>query len=237
MLILILVLLLISNNQIESRLPGLCNSIPKKKLYTNLFFNPPGYQSYYARSECVFDLAVKQRNPKLCKYVKEHKALFLDGSHFTQKNCLLKTQERITRDKQYAKQYKGFNHKIQKAYFTLNGNGRDFDFIIETLGTKRRSYKLTLELIDAKENLGILHSNGYSFGENNTSLNLYIRKQNLIALLKHRPIKRKYKVKLTLALDPGKYASKYLSPEDMLLVKHINVNFSKLSWKPINLNY
>lgn len=209
-----------------------CESIPKYKLQTNLYLNPPGYQTYYDRSYCFFHLAVDEREPKFCSNVKRHYALFLDGSHFTRKNCESKVAQKISEDKAYTEQFKGKHHTIQEAYLTLDGNEKDFDFIIKVSGDARVCYKMELIITYNDKTLGTLYSEPRTFYDDTTELRLYIPRQDLLKVLKNEPINRTYKVKLLLTkyLDP--FTSKYLDKENNSIETYMDVNFSKLTWKP-----
>ncbi|EKE04470.1 MAG: hypothetical protein ACD_20C00065G0001 [uncultured bacterium] len=210
-----------------------CQKIPKYKIQTNLFLNPPGYQTYYERSKCFLDLAVAQRRDELCAHVKEHRALFLDGSKYSPKSCRQKVQNKIAEDKKNAERYAG-SHQIKEAYFKLDGNERDFDFIIEATGNVSRPYKLILEVYDDKENLGTLYSNGYTFIAPSDRRYLYIQRQNLLDILKDRPIDKIYQVKISLVLNLDRFTIIYVPVEDKLIVKNINTNFSKLTWESLS---
>lgn len=210
-----------------------CNSIPKNKLQTFLYGNHPGVQTYYERSFCFEQLAINERKLELCDYVKEHKAkaLFLDGSDISKESCQKSVKEKIQNDKNDSKYYSG-RQNIDQAFFTLDGNGKDYDFIIKTSGDKARPYKLTLELFDNEQILGTLYSGNNTFTPPTNTFRIYIKKTDLLNILKGIPLDKVYKAKLSLKLNLNDFLVNYIPEQDRIIEKYIDINFSKLTWKP-----
>jgi len=208
-----------------------CKSIPKYKLQTNLYGSPPGLQTYYERSVCFYQLAINERKPEICDYVKEHKALFLDGSYYTKEYCQKSVKEQVQNDKNDAKHYSG-RQNIDQAFFTLSGNGKEYEFIIKTSGDKARPYQLTLELFDNEQNLGTLYSTSSTFTPPVDTFVIDIKETDLLNILKGKPIDKAYKAKLSLKLSLKDFLIGYTPEQDKIIEKYIDVNFSKLTWNP-----
>ena len=68
-------------------LPQFCSRIYPGATH-GLGFNPAGFQTYYTRSRCYFDVAVKIGDVHLCDQVRTHSTVFLDGSGISRSECL-----------------------------------------------------------------------------------------------------------------------------------------------------
>lgn len=72
---------------IDTGTPDLCRKIYPQATH-GLGANPRGWQIYYTRSRCLFDVAVLTRDARLCDEVRSLSTLFLDGSKISKEECL-----------------------------------------------------------------------------------------------------------------------------------------------------
>ena len=67
------------------------------KIYTKAYsaagFNPKGYQISYKRSSCLYDLALKTKNPYFCNDVVSLSTALLDGSKISKENCIKEAEQ------------------------------------------------------------------------------------------------------------------------------------------------
>lgn len=213
----------------------LCLNIPKNKLKETHsdWYGFPAH--YYERSKCFFDLAIEERKTNLCSRVIQHK----ENSFYNPQNCNKYVTEKIEKDKKKAQRYLGKLYHIDEAYFSLNGNGKDFDFIIKTSGDVKAGYHLTLELYDGEENLGSLYEDGTYCNDKIEERNYYIKKEKLINLLKNKSINKIYRVKVLFSLNINdfEFITAHIHDKDKFIdTKIINVDFSKLNFKQGNHN-
>jgi hypothetical protein len=195
-----------------------CRAIPEDEIQSigiGIFSAKP---SYYMRSKCFFELAIKERRPELCTHVKE-----LANPYYTSNNCKKKTQEKIAKDWSYAEQLSGVHHKIEKAFFKRNNNGKDFDFVITVTGKKRICYKMELTIGSR-----VLYSDFQTFFNERRELHLYFPKAELVNRLDGLAIDETHRVKITLTKSIGSYAAKHLPENEKPIAIYTEVNFSKL---------
>lgn len=66
---------------------ALCERLPRRAYVSGLIFNPNDRQTYYVRSMCYYEVAVRERDAAMCERVREKSHLFLDGSYFRADHC------------------------------------------------------------------------------------------------------------------------------------------------------
>ena len=79
-----------------------CRSIDEKKYVTGLLFNGPGMHTYFERAYCYRELAVQERDVSLCRFVKQRRSLFFNGSQVSGAVCKQKVAAAIQGDKDKA---------------------------------------------------------------------------------------------------------------------------------------
>jgi hypothetical protein len=89
-----------------------CQEMDEDEYVTGLLFNGPGMQTYYNRSYCFLELAVKERVTSLCQQVKERQALILDGSGVSSKTCEKRVNEVINSDKKSANLIRSYRGNV-----------------------------------------------------------------------------------------------------------------------------
>ena len=67
--------------------PELCEALPRRAYVSGLIFNPKDRQTFYVRSHCYYEAAVRDTNPTLCGRVREKWHLFLGGSYYREAGC------------------------------------------------------------------------------------------------------------------------------------------------------
>lgn len=64
-----------------------CRAIDSQKYVTGLLFNGPGMHTWYERAYCFRELAARERDMSLCRFVTERRSLFFDGSRVSSAVC------------------------------------------------------------------------------------------------------------------------------------------------------
>ncbi len=222
------------NDKVLSKINA-CLKIPKHKLIKKscgAWFSYPCM--YYERSACFYNLAMEERKPDLCSDVIHHK----DDTiyYYNLEKCRKNVTKQVEKDKEEAKRYYGKLYQIDNAYFYMNGNGKDYDFIFNAYGDIKASYHLKLEIFDGNKNLGTLYEDGWNFIDKNEERWIYIERNKLINLLKNNPVDKTYQAKATFSLNIEDYIISHIHDKDKFNdTKTIDVNFSKLTrkiWKP-----
>ena len=67
--------------------PELCEALPRRAYVSGLIFNPKDRQTFYVRSHCYYEAAVRDTNQALCARVREKWHLFLGGSYYREAGC------------------------------------------------------------------------------------------------------------------------------------------------------
>lgn len=127
-----------------------CKAIDEKAYSTGMIFNPKGQATMFERSRCFQELAIAERDPSLCTNVAERQSWFFDGSAISEKSCLERVAQRIEKDRRdfAAKDFSRL-HQLRSFALSRNGNGRDFDFEVQTAGSMSSAYQLALEFTPA----------------------------------------------------------------------------------------
>lgn len=122
-----------------------CQAIDEKAYSTGMIFNPKGQETMFERSRCFHELAVEERDPLLCGKVVERKSWFFDGSAISQVRCRNLVAQKVERDTRQAAS-KDFSQlrRLRSAVFARNGNGKDFNFELNTEGSMSGAYRLAL---------------------------------------------------------------------------------------------
>jgi hypothetical protein len=122
-----------------------CQAIDENAYSTGMIFNPEGQETMFERSRCFQELAVEERDPSLCGKVVERKSWFFDGSAISEKRCQERVRQGIEKDRRdfAAKDFSQL-HRLRSFSLARNGNGKDFDFELETEGSMSGAYELKL---------------------------------------------------------------------------------------------
>lgn len=204
-----------------------CEAVPAGQGQTGLLFNGAGRQTYYERSVCFLDLARKLRDETLCERVRERFSFFLDGSAYSEPACREEVREQVARDRMDAQRYVGALHDITRADFFRNGNGRDYDLVLETRGERGQSHRLTLTLFDGDERIGTLYENGY-YMDADQQLLVYLPVADIRSFLGERPLDRDYRVDVAISLVPEPYVLRHLDGVPLSTSLQQVVNFARV---------
>lgn len=79
-----------------------CRGIDEKKYVTGLLFNGSGMHTYYERAYCFRELAVRERDASLCRFVKRRHSVFFNGSQVSTAVCKQKVAALIQKDQDEA---------------------------------------------------------------------------------------------------------------------------------------
>jgi len=148
-------------------------AIPPRKAVSWLLFNPTGMQTYYERSRCLQETAVRLRAPALCNGVRERKSWFLDGSAYSPLACRAAVREQEQQDAASAKTLRA-PQALRRVWIERNGNGRDFDVHLLTSGGAGGGLHLRLSLLDAGGVEHILRDGAQPMDDQPGELNLLL---------------------------------------------------------------
>jgi hypothetical protein len=159
-----------------------CEKIDPNESQSGLIFNPDGYRSYYAQSECFQNAAVQYRNISLCDRVRRRRSLFFSSWGISAAQCRKLVTEGIAADRaelQKEKQAANAN-PIRMRTFRIerNGNGRDYDIVPVFSDGSAHGYRLVYEILRAGQQPIMLQSNGY-YVDPNANLRLFVRQADI----------------------------------------------------------
>jgi hypothetical protein len=184
-----------------------CSAVDNSAYSTGLLFNPRGYATMFHRSECFQELAIEERDPSLCKEVKERKSWFFDGSGISETSCRHLVAKAVEQDKQLAasKDF-GLIHRLQSIAVFRNGNGRDFDVLVKTAGSLSGSYELAVLFSRPNENDYIeVFSRIFSYGDTSMSKKVWLERGTLMKKLGTSFAESEWIVKVTFQLRKTQY--------------------------------
>jgi hypothetical protein len=194
--------------ELKSAAVANCRAIDPDAAQSGLTFNPDGYRSYYLRSQCFQDAAVKFRDDAMCAQVKRRFALFSSSWGYSQGHCRELVIHAIDTDRKALEDVKrayATSHVALRDFrIERNGNGRDFDIIPSFSGTTAGSYRLTLDIIPTTRNAApiFLYSSGHHV-DASSNLRLFVRQSELRQHFPDLALDRPYTVRATLTLDVG----------------------------------
>jgi hypothetical protein len=92
--------------------------------------------------------------------------------------------------------------RLQTFRIERNGNGRDFDILPEFTSGYAHGYTLTFEIIGARDQPILLHSDGY-YLDRNSNLRIFVRQSEIRAQFAEFQLNHPYKVRATVTLSIG----------------------------------
>jgi hypothetical protein len=183
-----------------------CEKINPSDYQTGLLFNPDGYRSYYARSECLQRAAIQFRDDSLCEQVRRRWALLSSSWGVAPAQCHKLVAEGVNKDRAELVQVKQFYSagpvKLQSFRVERNGNGRDFDFIPSFSSGYSSGYHLNFELLPQGKAPVLLHSDGY-YLDADPNLRIYVRQADIRQRFAEFELNHRYTVRATLFLSLG----------------------------------
>jgi hypothetical protein len=194
-----------------------CEAVDAREYQSGLFFNPDGYRSYYLRSQCDQNAAVKFRDIKLCAKVRQRRALFSSSWGYSKSNCKRQVEEGIAKDRetidQMKREYEQGHVRLSDFCIERNGNGRDFDIIPEFSGTGAHSYKLVFEIIREDSGLSpiLLKASGFYLEGDTNKIRIYVPQQEIRKRFPAFALDKSWQVRATLvySIGTGSYRGKW----------------------------
>jgi hypothetical protein len=159
-----------------------CATIGEDEERTGLLFNPDGYRSFFVRSQCLQDAAVKFRDRSLCSEVRRRWSLFSSSWGVSSSHCRELVDEGVAADQAEIRSLKA---QYQSAQIVLadfrverNGNGRDFDIVPSFAGRGGHAYMLSFRLNGSAP----IHRSGYFLnGDNN--IRIFVQASDIAAIV------------------------------------------------------
>ncbi|MGB5425276.1 MAG: hypothetical protein WBN95_00680, partial [Gammaproteobacteria bacterium] len=162
-----------------------CEAIDAREYQSGLALNPDGYRSYYLRSQCYQQAAIRFRDSKLCAKVRQRRALFSSSWGYSNANCKKRVEEEIAKDRdaivQMKRDYQQGHVRLSDFRIERNGNGRDFDIIPAFTGTGAHGYKLVFEIIrdDSGASPVLLDASGFYLEGVTSNIRIYVPQQEI----------------------------------------------------------
>lgn len=183
-----------------------CEAIESSAYQSGLFFNPDGYRSYYVQSECFQKTAVEFRDAQLCERVRRRWSMFSSSWGVSSTQCEKLVSDGVAADRaEFEKEKQLYNTapvRLLRFRVERNGNGRDFDFIPEFSTGNAHGYRVDFEIVGAREQPILLHSDGY-YVDANSRLNILVRQADIRSRFPEFQLNHVYKVRATIIYSVG----------------------------------
>jgi hypothetical protein len=177
-----------------------CMIIAEDDYSTGLLFNPPGHKTFFHRAECLQNLAIDEHDPELCRHVRERKSWFFDGSAISPDVCRARVSERLEDDQKNLERFlKVGPYKITSIVIRRNGNGRDYDVLLDAEGLYAGRYVFSLSARRASNVVSLLDAS-YRLGPRTGTLHLLLRAGDLEGKLGTGWMKKAWTMRGELAL-------------------------------------
>lgn len=184
-----------------------CQAVDPDAYQSGLWLNPDGYRSYYERSRCFLDAAVRFRDPGLCDQVRQRRALLSSSWGYSEARCRELVASGIDADRRALAERREAYHRAPVRLTGLrivgNGNGRDYDVIPEFSGSGAGGYRLTLHLQPARGTPVLVHEGGYHVSGAPSRLRIYLPTHEIRASYPSFDEDAAYHVIATLELSIG----------------------------------
>ena len=182
-----------------------CEAIDRSQSQSGLYGNPDGYRSYYVRSKCFQDAAVRFRSATLCEQARQRRSLFASSWGYSPATCRRLVSEGIANDRRELEQlraaYARGGLELRDLRVEQNGNGRDFDIIPTFVGTGKGSHLLTLDILPEDGRPAVtIYSSGH-YVDAGAELRLYITGAEIRRRLPDFVAGRRYTVRATMTLS------------------------------------
>ena len=168
-----------SFDEMTARATARCEAIPADRGQTAMLFNPRDLQTVWERSQCFQDLAVTLRDERLCAQARERTSWMFNGSGVSPAACRRALERRRSQDRAAAGQIRGI-HRVIDAAIARNGNGRDFDLQVQTIGSYAHAYDLRSLLISADKESHPIFQTTQPLGSSATKLVHLIRSDHVV---------------------------------------------------------
>ena len=182
-----------------------CAAIDPGEYQTGLWFNPPGYRSYFVRSECFHQAAKEFRDASLCAEVRERRALLGSSWGYSPAQCLNDVRAGAAADREalaeMRRQYLSGPLRLGDFRVERNGNGRDLDIVPTFAGGHAGSYVLRFDVLTSGGTVP-LHTSGLHI-DGRSNVRLYVRSADVQTRWPGLTLGHRYRVRATLTLDLG----------------------------------
>ena len=194
-----------------------CEAIDAREYQSGLALNPDGYRSYYLRSQCYQQAAIRFRDSKLCAKVRQRRALFSSSWGYSNANCKKRVEEEIAKDRdaivQMKRDYQQGHVRLSDFRIERNGNGRDLDIIPAFTGTGAHGYKLVFEIIrdDSRASPVLLDASGFYLEGDTSNIRVYVPQQEIRDRFPGFALDKDWQVRATLiySIGTGSYNGKW----------------------------
>ncbi|WP_109488411.1 hypothetical protein [Occallatibacter savannae] len=183
-----------------------CESINPSEYETGLAFNPDGYRSFYVQSECFQNAAIQFRDASMCDRVRRRFSLLSSSWGVSTAQCRKLVAQGIATDRAEIeaerRSYLPGPPRLLSFRIERNGNGRDFDILPEFAPGYSHGYTLSFEIIGARKDPILLHSDGY-YLDQNPILRIFVRQSEIRARFPELQLNHPYQVRATVTLSIG----------------------------------
>lgn len=184
-----------------------CEAIDPSEARSGLIFNPDGHRSFYVRSDCFQDAAVRFRDASLCAHVKQRRSLFGSSWGVSARQCRKEVEAGLEKDRAEIRALKAdyADGRMELVDFRVerNGNGRDFDIVPHFQGSSPHGYTLSFSLVDGTRNAEF-HRSGYYLRGAGDQIRIYVPVESLRAALPGLSLDKTYVIEAVLELSIGR---------------------------------
>jgi hypothetical protein len=186
-----------------------CEAIDAREYQSGLALNPDGYRSYYLRSQCYQQAAIRFRDSKLCARVRQRRSLFSSSWGYSKSNCKKLLEQAINKDRDAIERmksdYQQGHVRLSDFRVERNGNGRDFDIIPAFSGSGAHGYTLVLEIIPDGPGLSpvLLDASGFYLQGGTSNIRVYVPQQDIRKRFPGFALKPSWQVRATLVYSVG----------------------------------
>ena len=184
-----------------------CEAVSPADYQSGLLFNPDGYRSYYLRSKCFQEAAVRFRDESLCAKVRQRRTLFSSSWGYAPARCRQLVADGAAADRgeleKMKRAYVAGAIKLRDFRIERNGNGRDTDIVPFFVGTHAGAYRLTFEILQTASPPALVYSAGHYVDEK-SNLYLYAPQADIKRRFPGFLLNRSYTVRGTITLDIGR---------------------------------
>ena len=196
-----------------------CEAIDSAQYQSGLYLNPDGYRSYYERSKCLQDAAVRFREALLCARVKRRWSFLSSSWGYSTSQCRQMVSDAVTEDRRALAAMKAeyvTGHVVLRDFrIEPNGNGRDFNIIPLLAGERGHGYTLEFEIIPPQRGRPpiLFHSSGY-FLDGSAKMSIYVRQDEIRQRMPDFALGQRYGVRarLIFSLPTQTLASEWSDP-------------------------
>jgi hypothetical protein len=184
-----------------------CEAISPSDHQSGLLFNPDGLRSYYVRSQCLQEVAVRFRDAALCAQVRERRSLLWSSWGYSPSRCRTLVTEGTATDRRELEKmkadYAAGGVKLRDFEILRNGNGRDTDILPAFEGSFGTGYLLIFEILRVDGPPALVYRSGH-YVDGNSNMRLYVPQTDIRARFPGFMQNRNYTVRGTVTFDPGR---------------------------------